>query len=186
MFTRRPLMLAGVAFAAAGALAGTAVVASGQRAPAAVTKVHMVANGSQLAACMPGVHVDVTVNKTVDQVGFDTLSIKARKLPRNTVFTLFFLENATPPNVGAAQYIGDFTSDAMGNSHNTLRLIVAEAFATVNGANHIELNRLGAWFADPAADDFCLGAGSPVTTFDGDRSAGVQALNSGSASLPPP
>jgi hypothetical protein len=35
------------------------------------------------------------------------------------------------------------------------------------------------WFAEPAGDDFCLGAGKgAVTPFDGDDEAGVQALNS--------
>ena len=37
------------------------------------------------------------------------------------------------------------------------------------------------WFADPADDDFCLGKNSPVTPFDGDDEAGVQAFNSRNA-----
>ena len=45
----------------------------------------------------------------------------------------------------------------------------------------VDLNRLGAWFADPADDDFCLGKNSPVTPFDGDDEAGVQAFNSRNA-----
>jgi hypothetical protein len=38
--------------------------------------------------------------------------------------------------------------------------------------------------ADEKDDDGCLGAGSPVTGFDGDGKAGVQLLNSGTALLP--
>ena len=68
-----------------------------------------------------------------------------------------------------------------GNAHNNLKLIVQEAFAStlVNGIRtRVDLNRVGVWFADPAGDDFCLGANSPVTPFDGDNAAGVQAFNS--------
>ena len=52
----------------------------------------------------------------------------------------------------------------------------------------VDLNQVGMWFADPAGDDFCLGAGQgPVTPFDGDDEAGVQAFNSlGFAGLPAP
>jgi hypothetical protein len=43
------------------------------------------------------------------------------------------------------------------------------------------------WFADPAADDFCRSPNSPVTRFNGDNEAGVQAFNSAdTAPLPAP
>ena len=46
---------------------------------------------------------------------------------------------------------------------------------------------MGMWFADPADDDFCLGPNTPVTPFDGDNEAGVQAFNSANAQpLPAP
>src|SRR5437667_208947 len=49
------------------------------------------------------------------------------------------------------------------------------------------LEQVGAWFADPTGDDFCLGPDSPVTPFDGDNEAGVQAFNSANTTpLPPP
>ena len=47
----------------------------------------------------------------------------------------------------------------------------------------IQIGHAG-WFADPKADDSCLGAASPVTGFDGDASAGVQMMNSGDHLLP--
>ena len=41
---------------------------------------------------------------------------------------------------------------------------------------------VGFWFADPADDDVCFGAGQgPVTPFDGDDEAGVQVMNSANA-----
>jgi len=93
---------------------------------------------------------------------------------------VFLLEQAGAP-FGAAEYIGDFTTNKRGNAYNTFKLIVSEAFSStlVNGQRvRVDLNRVGVWFADPAADDFCLGPNSPVTPFDGDDEAGVQAFNS--------
>ena len=190
--------------AATAALATTAVVGAGsvmaatqhgaapakrQSAQAAVARLHLDPASAQLKACFPRAHVDVAVKETVDQIGFDSFNIKARGLPANTAFTVFLLEQAETP-FGAAEYIGDIFTDANGKANNTFRLIVSEAFSStiVNGQRvRKELNRVGAWFADPAGDDFCLGAGSPVTPFDGDNEAGVQALNSrNSPPLPAP
>jgi hypothetical protein len=63
-----------------------------------------------------------------------------------------------------------------------------EAFAStlVNGHRvRVDLNRVSTWFADPKDDDFCLGANSPFTPFDGDNEAGVQAFNSATAAALP-
>ena len=78
-----------------------------------------------------------------------------------------------------------------GKARNEFKLIVQEAFSStlVNRQRvRVDLNQVGMWFADPAGDDFCLGAGQgPVTPFDGDNEAGVQAFNSlGFAGLPAP
>jgi hypothetical protein len=99
------------------------------------------------------------------------------------------LEQAGAP-FGAAEYIGDVSTNSAGRASNTFKLIVQEAFSStlVNGQRvRVDLNRVGMWFADPADDDFCLGANSPVTPFDGDNEAGVQAFNSANAQpLPAP
>ncbi|MGZ4414311.1 MAG: hypothetical protein ACXVRZ_08090 [Gaiellaceae bacterium] len=143
----------------------------------------------QLAACMPGAQLDAEVALTADEHGFDRFAITAHHLPPNRDFTIFLLEQAGAP-FGAAQYIGDFSTDAGGNAHNNLKLIVQEAFAStlVNGSRvRVDLNRVGVWFADPLGDDFCLGDQSPRTPFDGDNAAGVQAFNSANAEpLPAP
>ena len=59
---------------------------------------------------------------------------------------------------------------------------MSEAFSStiVDGQRvRVDLNQVGAWFADPAGDDFCLGEGQgAVTPFDGDDEAGVHAFNS--------
>ena len=113
-------------------------------------------------------------------IGFDILRVKARHLAPNRDFTVFLLEQAASP-FGAAEYIGDISTDAHGNADNELHLIV-------DGQRvRVDLNQVGMWFADPADDDFCLGANSPVTPFDGDDEAGVQAFNSANTqALPAP
>jgi hypothetical protein len=143
----------------------------------------------QLAACMPGAKLTVKVALTTEERGSDRFAISAHNLPPNRDFTIFLLQQAGSP-FGAAEYIGDFSTDAGGNADNNLRLIVQEAFSStlVNGNRvRVDLNRVGVWFADPAADDFCLGPNSPVTPFDGDNAAGVQAFNSANTDpLPAP
>src|SRR5205814_4582990 len=114
------------------------------------------------------------------KTGRDTFEINVSGMPANTSFTVFLLETPVAP-FGAAEYIGDFTTDGKGRAHQKLTLIVQEAFAStlVDGQRkRVDLNHVGVWFADPAGDDFCLGQGAgPVTPFDGDNAAGVQVLN---------
>jgi len=146
-------------------------------------------SSAQLAGCMPDATLAVTVELTTEKAGVDSFEIRAHKLPPNTDFAVFLLEQAGTP-FGAAEYIGDFRTNKSGDADNTFRLIVQEAFSStiVNGQRvRVDLNRVGVWFADPADDDFCLGADSPVTPFDGDNQAGVQAFNSANAApLPAP
>ena len=154
-----------------------------------VVELNLTPSSAQLAACMPDARVDVTVRLTTDLRGFDVFHVHATGLPPNTTFTKFLIEQAGSP-FRAAEHIGDFTSDDHGKADNTFRLIVAEAFAStlVDGQRvRVDLNQVGAWFADPTGDDFCLGPNSPVTPFDGDNEAGVQAFNSANTTpLPAP
>jgi hypothetical protein len=156
---------------------------------ARVTRLDLTPSSPDLARCMPNARVKITVRSTTDAIGFDVLRVKARHLAPNRDYTVFLLETAGAP-FGAAEYIGDITTDARGNADNELHLIVDEAFSStiVNGQRvRVDLNQVGMWFADPADDDFCLGANSPVTPFDGDNEAGVQAFNSANTQpLPAP
>jgi hypothetical protein len=147
---------------------------------AAVTRLDLTPSSAELARCMPDARVKITVKSITEEVGFDRLRIRARHLAPNRDYTIFLLETAGAP-FGAAEYIGDITTNSRGNADNTLDLIVDEAFAStiVDGKRvRVDLNQVGLWFADPADDDFCLGPDSPVTPFDGDDEAGVQAFNS--------
>ncbi len=170
------------AIVAAGALVGGVAVshAAGTTQRPDQLHLHLTPSSPQLAACMPKARVDVNVALKTDQTGRDIFEVRAQGLPANTAFTTFLLEQATAP-FGAAEYIGDFTSDRYGRAQGSFKLIVQEAFAStvVDGSRvRVDLNQIGAWFADPTGDDFCLGPNSPITPFDGDGQAGVQAFNS--------
>jgi hypothetical protein len=179
-----------VAATTAVALGATAGTNSAHKAKKAnQLQIALSPSSTQLAACMPGAQLDVKVALTTEEHGFDTFDIAAHNLPPSRAFTIFLLQQAGSP-FGAAEYIGDLNTDAFGNGHTKLRLIVEEAFSStlVNGSRQrVDLNRIGVWFADPLADDFCLGVNSAVTPFDGDNAAGVQVFNSADADpLPAP
>jgi hypothetical protein len=164
------------------AVASPAVQQSAHRTP--TTKLNLTPSSAALATCFPHASARVSVALTTASKGKDTFTIDARGLKPRTDFTVFLVEQAGAP-FGAAEYIGDFTTDRHGRGDNSFKLIVEEAFA-FNNANHsrTDLNSVGVWFADPKDDDSCLGANSPVTGFDGDAEAGVQMLNSGAQQLP--
>lgn len=187
MSRSKRLLVAGIAVIAL--LGGTAMAAVAGTSKADEVRLHLTPSSAQLAACMPRANVNVKVKLTTDQTGFDVFHVHATGLPPRTDFTTFLLETAGAP-FGAAEYIGDFSSDGHGEADATFRLIVQEAFSStlVNGQRvRVDLNQVGAWFADPKADDFCLGPNSPVTPFDGDNQAGVQAFNSANTTpLPAP
>src|SRR6266480_1750240 len=141
-------------------------------------RLHLTPSSPQLAACMPHANVNFTVKLTTDQTGSDVFKVHATGLPPNRDFTTFLIQTPGAP-FGAAEYIGDFSSNGDGEASATFNLIVQEAFSStlVNGVRtRVDLNQVGAWFADPKGDDFCLGKDSPVTPFDGDNEDGVQAF----------
>ena len=181
-----PVALA-VALVGVAGVHGRVATASGTK-PEAV-RLHLTPSSAQLAQCMPGAALNVDVRLTTEKHGFDAFEVSAKRLPPNRDYTVFLLQTAGAP-FGAAEYIGDFSTNAAGEAHNTFHLIVQEAFSStlVNGQRvRVDLNQVGVWFADPKDDDFCLGPNSPVTPFDGDNEAGVQAFNSATTQpLPAP
>jgi len=179
---------AGTAAAAGGATATSAALTAQHTNPTS-QRLTLTPSSAQLAACMPHAKVSVNVALRTNQTGRDVFHIEGENLPPNRDYTVFLLEQAGAP-FGAAEYIGDLHANARGHGENDFKLIVQEAFAStlVDGKRvRVDLNRVGMWFADPKDDDFCLGANSPVTPFDGDNEAGVQAFNSANAApLPAP
>jgi hypothetical protein len=174
--------------AAAASLAGAGMSgfasADTAAAPAKTVQLRLGPSSSQLASCFPKAQAHVAVTLTTDAIGKDTFQVHAENLKPRTPFTVFLIEKAAAP-FGAAEYIGDVTTGRDGSANGTFKLIVEEAFAFNNETgSRTDLNSVGMWFADPKDDDGCLGAASPVTGFDGDASAGVQMLNSGTTLLP--
>lgn len=177
-----------VALAAAASFTGAGIsgAATGNATTAAAPTVNLLLKPSSpaLEACFPTAEAHVNVTLTTDAIGKDTFKVRAERMKPNTAFTVFLIQKATSP-FGGAEYIGDVFTDAAGNVNATFSLIVEEAFAFNNKTGfRADLNSVGMWFADPVDDDGCLGAAGPVTGFDGDASAGVQMLNSGTAKLP--
>ena len=194
------LLIAGAVFVVAAAATTVALAATGTTHRAAAgahharraddVQLNLTPSSPQLAACMPNAQLTFRVSLTGDRHGADRVEVQGHGLPANTDFTIFLLQQPGAP-FGAAEYIGDLSSDAGGNAHTDLQLIVGEAFAsTLVGPfrTRVDLNSVGVWFADPTGDDFCLGQGNgAVTPFDGDGQAGVQAFNSANADpLPQP
>jgi hypothetical protein len=183
--------IAGIVTGPAGAASHKPSHARSSQAPA-ITDLRLTASNAQLAACMPHARVKVTDISTTDQLGADILKVRARGLAPDRSYTVFLLEQAGAP-FGAAEYLGDITTDHDGNARNTFKAIVDEAFSSTLAPNgqrqRVELNQVGMWFADPADDDFCAAAPgiNGVTPFDGDNAAGVQAFNSANTQpLPAP
>lgn len=141
----------------------------------------LVPTSNTIAACLPDAAGGVTVLPKEDRRGVDTFDLKTEGLLPNTTFAVFLTELAEAP-FGAAQYIGDFTTNADGRGSLRIDSIIEEAFSTtvVEGTRvRKELNHVVLWFADPAADDVCFApATGPTTSFDGDGQAGGTALSS--------
>jgi hypothetical protein len=178
---RRALKLVGTGFAAA--VMATTAAAGVARADGNQVRFDLTPSSPAIASCLPHARAEVKVDLTTEEEGFDRFSIKARGLVPNQSYTVFLIEQPGAP-FGAAEYIGDFSSDEYGQGRGRFRLIVEEAFAsTLVGKDRVraELNHVGFWFADPAADDACIPGGGAVTPFDGDNAAGVQVMNSANA-----
>ena len=141
----------------------------------------LVPASTTIQTCLPNASARVTVFLKDEIRGVDTLDLKTEGLPPNTSFSVFLLEEPSSP-FGAAQYIADFTTNAAGRGSVRVNAVIEEAFSsTLVGTTRVrkELNHMGIWFSDPAADDFCFAPGTgPVTPFDGDGQAGVQVLSS--------
>jgi hypothetical protein len=144
-------------------------------------KFNLVPPSATIASCMPDASVMVTVFPKEEVQGVDTLDIKAQGLLPNTAFTVFLTELPDLP-FGAAEYIGEFTTNPAGRGFLRVDATIEEAFAStiVNGTRvRAELNHIVLWFADPAADDVCFApATGPITPFDGDGQAGATAATS--------
>jgi hypothetical protein len=162
-------------------------------APALAQRKHfsfdLVPASDSVTGCLANASAKITVWEARGRQGVETLLLRARGLPANATFVVFLTEQPVPP-FGAAQYIADFTTNPAGNGHVRANAIISDAFSTTLVDDdcdaetapvrvRTELNHVVFWFADPAVDDVCLGAGAgSVTPFDGDGEAGTAAMSS--------
>ena len=141
----------------------------------------LAAPSDTIARCLPRLAASVAVLPKEDSRGVDTLDIKAEGLPPATTFAVFLTELPQSP-FGAAEYVGDFTSNAAGRGSLRIDTVIEDAFSsTVVDGQRVRqnLNHIVIWFADPSADDFCFAPGTgPTTPFDGDGQAGGTVLSS--------
>ena len=163
------------------AIIGLMLILTAQAQNSAPLSFSLTPASNAVGNCLPDATARVTVFPKEDIRGVDTLDLKAEGLPPHTTFAVFLTERPTG-NVGAVQYIGDFTTNAAGKGSLRVDAIIEEAFSSTLAENNSdrvrkELNHVVIWFADPAADDFCPGTGG-TTPFDGDGQAGVAALSS--------
>ena len=178
---RRARTLAAITLAAAAL--GSAAFTGAAGAEGESVRFDLVPSSPQIAECLPYAKAEVTVELTTEDDGFDRFEIKASGLFPNQKYTVFLLERPGDP-FGAAEYFGDFATNDSGKGKGKFRLIVEEGFAStlVNGDRvRAELDHVGFWTADPAADDACFAGGGKVTPFDGDNEAGAQVMNSANA-----
>ncbi len=123
----------------------------------------------------------------------ERMRVDAEGLPASTDFDLFVIQVPNGP-FGLSWYQGDLESNAAGEASgmfvgrfNTETFIVApgstaapkvhDADATSNPATApVHTFHLGLWFNDPK-DAAAAGCPSTVTPFNGDHTAGIQALS---------
>src|SRR6478735_9024374 len=133
------------AMTAAAALGGTrgSVARADDVKKANDVRLDLTPSSAQLRVCMPNAQLSVKLTLSTEKHGADRFEIAGRDLPPNRDYTIFLLQQAGAP-FGAAEYIGDFSTNDEGNAHNDLKLIVQEAFSStlVNGSRQrVDLNR---------------------------------------------
>jgi len=186
----RLVAIAGAAVLAAGG-AGVAVAA---QASTPQTSFHMLRSATAVGAnCLRGAEADVTIKSQGPE---EVMTVKAERLPRNTDFDLFVIQVPNAP-FGMSWYQGDLQTDGHGRAEGRfIGRFSIETFSVAPGTapapvvHHspipdasanpatapVHQYHLGLWFNSPA-DAVAAGCPGTVTPFNGDHSAGVQALS---------
>jgi hypothetical protein len=184
------------------AIVGGAVLAAGGAAGAAAavhssttqTSFDMVRSATAVGAnCLKGAEADVTIKS---QGPVEVMTVKAERLPRNTDFDLFVIQVPNAP-FGLSWYQGDLQTNGHGRAKGTfIGRFSIETFTVAPGtapapvvhtspipdasANPatapVHQYHLGLWFNSPA-DAVAAGCPGTLTPFNGDHTAGVQALS---------
>jgi hypothetical protein len=172
-------------------ITSVALATQAQAADASI-RFDMVRSSAAVAAnCLPDAAATVRV---VSHGQNETLTLKATGLPPNTEFDLFITQLPNAP-FGVSWYQSDLQSDAYGNaSVKVIGRFNIETFAVAPGAGPapvthpgkdaasnpafapIHTYHVGFWFNSPD-DAVKAGCAGTVTPFNGDHTAGVQAMS---------
>jgi hypothetical protein len=187
--------ISAVAAATVLAAAGAATIAvTGAAANTSVTSFHMVRSAAAVGAgCLNGAQARVTIRT---QGPVEVMRVSADHLPRNTDFDLFVIQVPNGP-FGISWYQGDLDSNGKGRADGTfIGRFSIETFAVAPGVAQapqvhqspipdatanpafgpVHTYHLGLWFNSPA-DAVAAGCPGAITPFNGDHTAGVQALS---------
>lgn len=183
-----------VLLAAAGAVAAET---TGAAADPAVTQTsfQMVRSGAAVAAnCLQGAQANVTIRS---QGPVEVMTVSADHLPPNKEFDLFVTQVPNAP-FGVSWYQGDLDTNAQGRARGTfIGRFSVETFAVAPGVapaprvhrsppfpdaaanpafGPVHTYHLGLWF-NSSADAAAAGCPNTTTPFNGDHTAGIQALS---------
>ncbi len=127
---------------------------------------------------------------------FDTVTVDVQKMPPDTTFTIFFIEQANKP-FGHVQYTADLHTRNDGSGEIVFQTITLVAFAAdaanpgtstdqSGAASGVQLEHLGMWFSQLQDAQKTLGNNALIgTPFDGGNPplhAGPQAMTDGQTS----
>jgi hypothetical protein len=151
-------------------------------------------SGAVTAGCIPNAKGRVTIHPLGP---VENMHVEVSGLPHNTGFDFFVIQVPDPP-FGMAWYQGDIQTDGTGTGvGDFVGRFSIETFIVAPGAapapdtfpggpfpdattnpstNPIQMYHLGLWFNKPA-DATAAGCGSAETPFNGNHTAGVQALS---------
>jgi hypothetical protein len=191
---RRAAVLLSVLVLAIAGTAGAIAYAHGTSAARSRTSFHMVRSAvAATAGCLAGAEADVTIRS---RGPVEVMKVRAEGLPANTEFDLFVIQVPNAP-FGVSWYQGDLDTNRKGRGNGTfVGRFSIETFAVAPGVapapvvHHapfpdasqnpvfapIHTFHLGLWFNSPA-DAAKAGCPATVTPFNGDHTAGIQALS---------
>lgn len=187
--SRRALLLVGLAFVISAAAAATVMAA------VTSTTFKMVRSSTAVTAnCLANASATVTINSLGP---VEVMKVNATHMPKNKEFDLFVTQLPNAP-FGVSWYQGDLKTDSNGNGSRTyVGRFSIETFAVAPGVGPapvvhntppfpdassnpkfapIHTFHLGLWFNSPA-DAAAAGCPNTETPFNGDHTAGVQALS---------
>ena len=192
--SKRISAVAGATVLAAAGAATIAVTGAAAGTSVTQTSFHMVRSATAVGAgCLKGAQARVTIRS---QGPVEVMRVSADHLPRNTDFDLFVIQVPNAP-FGISWYQGDLDSNGRGHAEGTfIGRFSIETFAvapnvapapqvhsspipdaTANPAfGPVHTYHLGLWFNSPS-DATAAGCPGATTPFNGDHTAGVQALS---------